>query len=56
MKQNDELELLVLAGYSVTQNKGLTRDGKMVHKDIQDYGINYAVPWGEFTGGLVVLI
>ncbi len=28
----------------------------MVHKDAKDYGMNCAVPWGEFTGGDVVLM
>jgi hypothetical protein len=28
----------------------------MVHKDAKDYGMNCAVPWGEFIGKDVVLM
>ncbi len=40
----------------MTQNEGMTGEWGMVHKDVQDYGMNCAVPWGVFTVGSVVLI
>jgi hypothetical protein len=56
MRKNEELELFFQACCGVALNEGMTGEGRMVHKDAKDYGINCAVPWGEFTGGDVELM
>jgi hypothetical protein len=37
-------------------NEGMTGEGRIVHKEAKDDGMNCAVPWGGFTGGDVVLM
>ncbi len=56
MRKKEGLERLFQAWCGVALNKGMTGEGGMVHKDAKDYRTNCAVPWGEFTGGDVVLM
>jgi hypothetical protein len=56
MRKKEGLEPLFQAWCGVALNEGMTGEGGMVHKDVKDFGMNCAVPRGEFTGGDVVLM
>jgi hypothetical protein len=56
MRKRNWLEPLLKAWGGVALNEGMTEEGAMVHKDAKDNMTNCAVPWGEFTGGDVVLM
>jgi hypothetical protein len=56
MRRMEGLERLFQAWCQVALNEGMTGEGGIVHKDAKDYGMNCAVPWGEITGGNVVLM
>jgi hypothetical protein len=50
------LEQLFKAWCGVALNEGMIGEGGMVYKDVKDFGMNCAAPWGEFTRGDVVLM
>ncbi len=56
MEKEEGLEPSFQAWCGVALNEGMMGEGGMVHKDAKDFGMNCAVPWGNFTGGDVVLL
>jgi hypothetical protein len=51
MRKEVGLQLLLTAWCGVALNEGKTEEGKTVYKDGNTFGMNCAVPWGEYTFG-----
>jgi hypothetical protein len=52
MRKEEGFEPHFQAWCWVALNEGMTGEGGLVHKYAKDFGMNCAVPWREFTGGM----
>ncbi len=56
MRSKEALEPLFKAWCGVALNEGMTGEGGIVHSNAKNYGMNCAVPRGEFTCKNVVMM